>query len=66
VLRIAVVYKLGRVIFGYDDVTELPLEPALARALLAAQELGCLSQALIVAGMLSCESVFFQAPRSKL
>ncbi|CAM6041396.1 unnamed protein product [Sphagnum compactum] len=44
-------------------MAELPLEPALARALLAAQELGCLSQALTVAGVLSCESIFFQAPR---
>ncbi|CAM6103349.1 unnamed protein product [Calypogeia fissa] len=41
----------------------LPLDPSLARALLAAEELGCLDQALTVAAMLSCENIFFQPPR---
>ncbi|MCO5597453.1 hypothetical protein L7F22_051531 [Adiantum nelumboides] len=36
----------------------LPLEPSLSRALLAAEEAGCLNEALTVAGMLSCESLF--------
>lgn len=45
-------------------LTELPLEPALGRTLLAAQDLGCLPQALTVAAMLSCETIFFQAQRS--
>lgn len=44
-------------------VTALPLDPSLARALLAAEELGCLDQALTVAAMLSCENIFFQPPR---
>ncbi|CAM6127163.1 unnamed protein product [Calypogeia fissa] len=41
----------------------LPLDPSLARALLAAEELGCLDQALTMAAMLSYESIFFQPPR---
>ncbi|MCO5570234.1 hypothetical protein L7F22_023953 [Adiantum nelumboides] len=36
----------------------LPLEPSLSRALLAAEEAGCLNEALTVAAMLSCESLF--------
>lgn len=36
----------------------LPLDPALARALLAAQELRCLPEMVIVAAMLSAERVF--------
>ncbi|KAJ7514129.1 hypothetical protein O6H91_23G029200 [Diphasiastrum complanatum] len=44
------------------QMAELPLEPSLARALLAAEEMGCLSQALTVAGMLSCESIFHHNP----
>eukprot|EP00249_Psilotum_nudum_P003089 c16414_g1_i1 orf=285-2411(+) len=39
-------------------MAELPLEPSLARVLLAAEEMGCLNQALTVAAMLSCESLF--------
>lgn len=39
--------------FGY--VVELPLEPSLARTLIEANELGCLSQALTVTSMLSAE-----------
>ncbi|KAK8937555.1 hypothetical protein KSP40_PGU001610 [Platanthera guangdongensis] len=35
--------------------TELPLEPSLSRTLIEADELGCLSQALTVAAMLSAE-----------
>jgi hypothetical protein len=37
---------------------ELPLEPHLARVLLAASDLGCLDEALTVTAMLSCEGVF--------
>ena len=37
----------------------LPLDPALARALLAARELGCLQQMMTVAAMLSPESSVF-------
>lgn len=44
-------------------IAELPLEPALGRTLLAADELGCLPQALTVAAMLSSESIFMQGPR---
>lgn len=36
----------------------LPLEPSLARALVAAEDAGCLNQALTVAAMLSCEFLF--------
>lgn len=36
----------------------LPLEPSLARTLLAAEDAGCLNQALTVAAMLSCEFLF--------
>jgi len=39
-------------------MSALPLEPSLARSLLAAAELGCLPDALTVAAMLSAESVF--------
>ncbi|GLJ23329.1 hypothetical protein SUGI_0441370 [Cryptomeria japonica] len=44
--------KIGR------QMAELPLEPSLARALIAANDLECLSQCLTVAAMLSCENVF--------
>jgi ATP-dependent RNA helicase DHX8/PRP22 len=37
----------------------LPLDPALARALLAARELGCLQQMMTVAALLSPESSVF-------
>lgn len=37
-------------------MAQLPLEPSLSRTLLAANEYGCLSQALTVAAMLSAES----------
>ncbi|KAI5071455.1 hypothetical protein GOP47_0013706 [Adiantum capillus-veneris] len=36
----------------------LPLEPSLSRALLAAEEASCLNEALTIAAMLSCESLF--------
>ena len=36
----------------------LPLDPALARALLAAADLGCVPDMLTVAAMLSAESIF--------
>ncbi len=39
-------------------MVSLPLEPSLARALIAATQLGCLSQATTVAAMLSAESIF--------
>ncbi|XP_002962098.2 probable pre-mRNA-splicing factor ATP-dependent RNA helicase DEAH4 [Selaginella moellendorffii] len=43
----------------------LPLEPSLARALIAAEDLGCLEDALVLAAMLSCDSVFYQAPKKE-
>ncbi|KAJ6801817.1 putative pre-mRNA-splicing factor ATP-dependent RNA helicase DEAH4 [Iris pallida] len=45
-------------------MAELPLEPSLSRTLIEANELGCLSQALTVAAMLSAETVLHSA-RSK-
>lgn len=39
-------------------MAELPLDPSLGRTLLAAEETGCLHEALTVAAMLSCESLF--------
>lgn len=36
----------------------LPLDPSLSRALLASRELGCLEEMMIVAAMLSAESLF--------
>ncbi|KAL2632504.1 hypothetical protein R1flu_003983 [Riccia fluitans] len=55
--------KTGSITALGKKMAELPLEPALARALMAAEELGCLDQALTVAAMLSCENIFYQAPR---
>eukprot|EP00897_Mesotaenium_endlicherianum_P008574 jgi/Mesen1/7745/ME000407S06973 len=46
-------------------MAELPLEPALARMLLAAQDLHCTGAALTVAAMLSCDSSLFEAGRGK-
>lgn len=40
------------------QMVSLPLEPSLARALIAATQLGCLSQATTAAAMLSAESIF--------
>ncbi len=40
------------------QMVSLPLEPSLARALIAATQLGCLSQATTVAAMLSAETIF--------
>ncbi len=48
----------GRVTGLGRAMSALPLEPSLARSLLAAAELGCLPDALTVAAMLSAESVF--------
>ncbi|KAH9303077.1 hypothetical protein KI387_014660, partial [Taxus chinensis] len=48
--------KIGR------QMAELPLEPSLARALIAANDMECLSQCLTVAAMLSCENVFSPTP----
>ncbi|CAA7396407.1 unnamed protein product [Spirodela intermedia] len=45
-------------------MAELPLEPSLSRTLIEANELGCLSQALTVAAMLSAE-ITLNASRSK-
>ena len=39
-------------------MAHLPLEPALARTLLAANDLACLPEALTVVAMLSAESIF--------
>ncbi|XP_042373079.1 probable pre-mRNA-splicing factor ATP-dependent RNA helicase DEAH4 isoform X1 [Zingiber officinale] len=46
------------------SMAELPLEPSLARTLIEANELGCLSEALTVAAMLSAE-VTIRPSRSK-
>lgn len=40
------------------QMVSLPLDPGLARALIAATQLGCLPQATTVAAMLSAESIF--------
>lgn len=40
------------------QMVSLPLEPSLARALIAATQLGCLFQTTTVAAMLSAESIF--------
>jgi HrpA-like RNA helicase len=40
-------------------MSALPLDPCLSRALLAAADLGCLSDMLVVAGMLSPEGSIF-------
>lgn len=40
------------------EMARLPLDPCLARMLIAAANLNCLSEALIVAAMLSAESIF--------
>lgn len=42
---------------------ELPLEPSLSRTLLEANEYGCLSEALIVAAMLSAETTLLPGRR---
>ena len=47
------------------QMVSLPLDPNLARALIAATQLGCLPQATTVAAMLSAESIF-QGNRSVL
>ncbi|XP_031480979.1 probable pre-mRNA-splicing factor ATP-dependent RNA helicase DEAH4 [Nymphaea colorata] len=44
-------------------MAELPLEPSLSRTLIAANELGCLPQALTVAAMLSAENIWAQTSR---
>ena len=41
------------------QMVSLPLEPSLARTLIAAAQLGCLQQALTVAAMLSADSIFY-------
>lgn len=43
--------------------TELPLDPSLSRTLIEANELGCLSQALTVAAVLSAEITLRQTRR---
>lgn len=48
----------GRITSLGRRMVALPLEPALARALLAAAELGCVPDMLTVAAMLSAESIF--------
>jgi HrpA-like RNA helicase len=40
-------------------MSALPLDPCLSRALLAAADLGCLSDMLVVTGMLSPEGSVF-------
>ena len=41
-----------------SQMARLPLDPCLARMLIAAANLGCLPEALIVAAMLSADSIF--------
>eukprot|EP00850_Spirogloea_muscicola_P002320 SM000009S23449 [mRNA] locus=s9:45710:49660:- [translate_table: standard] len=53
----------GKITVLGKQMAVLPLEPALARTLLAALELGCLRRALSVVAMLSCESLHFEGPR---
>ena len=43
-------------------MVEIPLEPMLARALIAALELGCAPAMLTVAAMLSAETLFRSEP----
>ncbi|CAH9073998.1 unnamed protein product [Cuscuta epithymum] len=45
-------------------MAELPLEPSLSRTLIEANHLGCLSQALTVAAMLSAETNLLLGPRN--
>ena len=47
------------------QMVSLPLEPNLARALIAATQLGCLRQATSVAAMLSADTIF-QGNRCRL
>lgn len=49
----------GRVTPTGKAMAALPLEPSLARALLAAREFGCLEEMLSVAGLLSVEGSVF-------
>ncbi|KAJ4834147.1 hypothetical protein Tsubulata_043366, partial [Turnera subulata] len=44
-------------------MAELPLEPSLSRTLMEANEIGCLSQALTVASMLSAETTLLPSGR---
>lgn len=48
----------GRVTPLGKEMARLPLDPCLARMLIAAANLSCLPKALIVAAMLSAESIF--------
>jgi ATP-dependent RNA helicase DHX8/PRP22 len=49
------VVLLTSLVIYLNICTELPLEPSLSRTLIEANELGCLSQALTVAAVLSAE-----------
>ena len=40
------------------QMVSLPLDPSLARALIAAAQLGCLPEAITVAAMLSADYIF--------
>ncbi|XP_006664827.1 probable pre-mRNA-splicing factor ATP-dependent RNA helicase DEAH4 [Oryza brachyantha] len=55
----------GRITDVGRIMAELPLEPSLSRTLIEANELGCLSQALTVAAVLSAE-ITFRPIRSKV
>ena len=46
------------------EMSHLPLEPSLARTLIAAKDLGCLSESITVASMLSSENLFIGSSRS--
>ena len=48
----------GRITEMGRRMAALPLEPSLARSLLAAADTGCLPEALTVVAMLSAESIF--------
>lgn len=43
-------------------MVEFPLDPPLAKMLLAGAELGCSSEVLTIVSMLSVPSVFFRPP----
>ncbi|RAL39995.1 hypothetical protein DM860_008135 [Cuscuta australis] len=47
-------------------MAELPLEPSLSRTLIEANDLGCLSQALTVAAMLSAETTLLHGSRNAI
>jgi len=47
-------------------MVEFPLEPSLAKMLLAGAEMGCASEALTIVSMLSVPPVFFRCVRARV